>query len=576
MTSGEPKKLQRRLAAIMAADVVGFSNLMGEDEAGTVVRVKRLQSEVIEPHVAEHGGRIVKTMGDGFLVEFPSASGAIECAVAIQEALSGGGAHVNSQAIQLRIGINLGDIIIETDGDVFGDGVNIAARLEQIADPGSVFISGKVHEEVRGKLPYTFEDKGEQQVKNVERPLRVYALSGRHGMGITAEASARTLLLPDRPSIAVLPFTNMSGDPEQEYFADGVVEDIITALSRVRLFFVIARNSSFTYKGKAVDIRRVGRELGVRYVLEGSIRKAGSRVRVTGQLIESETAGHLWADRYEGAIEDVFDLQDQITASVVGVIAPRLELAEIERSQRKPTESLNAYDHFLRGMALQYQGTRESVSAALRHFETAISLDSNFASAYAMATRCYALRKAQFWTENPKEDVAQTIRLAQKAVSLGKDDAVTLYASGYALAFVAGDLAAGGALLEEALALNPNLAIAWSNSGFVKLWSGEVETAIECIMRAVRLSPLDPMLHVMESAIAHAHYQADRFEQAASWAEKALRRQPTWTPAARVAAASYAQARLSGQVEQAMARLRAMQPELRVSNLRDVTGPYRP
>ena len=340
----------RRLAAILAADVVGFSSLMGQDEEGTLARIKSLRREVIEPKVKEHHGRVFKTTGDGLLVEFSSPVEAVRCAVGVQEALAAQAAQEPSQALQLRIGINLGDIMIEEDGDVYGDGVNIAARLEQLAEPGGISISGKVYEEVRDKLPYSFEDQGEQQVKNIARPVRVYSLrAAPTGTGRLQQRSA--LPLPDRPSLAVLPFTNMSGDPEQEYFADGVVEEIITALSRVRWFFVIARNSSFTYKGRSVDIRQVGRELGVRYVLEGSIRKAGNRVRITGQLIEAASGRHVWADRFDGELADIFDLQDRITESVVGAIEPSLRRAEIERASAKPTDDLDAYDLYLQALA---------------------------------------------------------------------------------------------------------------------------------------------------------------------------------------------------------------------------------
>ena len=342
------QKPQRRLAAVLAADVVGFSALMGQDEEGTLARIKDLRREVLEPKVNDHQGRVVKTTGDGILVEFSSPVEAVRCATEIQECLAATGSRESPKALQLRIGINLGDIIIEADGDIYGDGVNVAARLEQMAEPGGIWDSGKVYEEVRDKLPYSFEDQGEQQVKNITRPVRVYSLQAAP-TDTGAPSTRPALPLPDRPSLAVLPFTNMSGDPEQEYFADGVVEEIITALSRVRWFFVIARNSSFTYKGRSVDIRQVGRELGVRYVLEGSIRKAGSRVRVTGQLIEAANGRHVWADRFDGELADIFDLQDRITESVVGAIEPSISRAEIERSSAKPTHDLDAYDLYHAG-----------------------------------------------------------------------------------------------------------------------------------------------------------------------------------------------------------------------------------
>src|SRR5712671_6026387 len=363
----------RRLAAILAADVVGYSRLMGADEEGTLERLKALRRELVDPKIAEHHGRIVKTTGDGLLVEFASVVDAVRCAVAVQQAMPERDTGVAADSrIELRIGINLGDVIVEGD-DLYGDGVNIAARIEALADAGGVFVSDTAHDHVRDRLPFLFEDLGEQQVKNIARPVRVYRVRAAlthpdaHAPGsplsrIAGEGAERQrreagegsspLLLPDKPSIAVLPFANMSGDAEQEYFADGMVEEIITALSRIRWLFVIARNSSFTYKGRAIDVKQVGRELGVRYVLEGSVRKAGSRIRITAQLIEAMTGAHLWADHFDGSLEDVFELQDQVAISVAGVIEPTLRAAEIRRSSERPMPDLTAYDFYLRALAV--------------------------------------------------------------------------------------------------------------------------------------------------------------------------------------------------------------------------------
>ena len=343
----------RRLAAILAADVVGYSRLMGIDEEGTLAALKTHRREIIDPLITQHQGRIVKTTGDGLLIEFGSIVDAVRFAVVMQQGIESSNAHVDeSRRIRFRIGINVGDVIVEGD-DIFGDGVNVAARLEALADPGRICVSATVREHVAEKLPIGFADLGEHVVKNIARPVHVYRIETRlEPKNVSSGDPAPTqLVLPDKPSIAVLPFQNMSGDPEQDYFADGIVEDIITALSRMRWLFVIARNSSFTYKGRAVDVTQVGRDLGVRYVLEGSVRKAGNRVRITGQLIDTATGAHLWADRFDGGLDDIFDLQDQVTSSVVA-IAPRLEQAEIERAKHKPTESLDAYDYFLRGMAV--------------------------------------------------------------------------------------------------------------------------------------------------------------------------------------------------------------------------------
>jgi TolB-like protein/Tfp pilus assembly protein PilF len=386
---------------------------------------------------------------------------------------------------------------------------------------------------------------------------------------------APALALPDKPSIAILPFQNMSGDPEQEYFADGVVEEIITAISRMRWLFVIARNSSFTYKGRDVDVEKVGCELGVRYVLEGGVRKAANRVRITGQLIDAATGRHLWADRFEGSLEDIFDLQDQVTASVVGAIAPKLEQAEIERATRKPTESLDAYDYYLRAMANLYQWTKESNGEALRLLHRAIELDPNFASAYGVAAWCYVWRKTQGWITDGAQEAAEATRLARRAVELGKDDAIALSAGGYALAHIAGDLDSGVAYIERALELNPNLAGTWLNSGWVRVWLGEPEVAIEHLARAMRLSPLDPILFRMQGAIASAHLFAGRYDEASSWAEKALRENPNHQQALRVAAASHALAGRLEEAQKAIARMRQLDPNVHISNLKDRLPAFR-
>ena len=382
-------RVERRLSAIMAADVVGYSRLTGLDEEDTHVRLTNLLRSLVEPKIAEHRGRVVKNTGDGFLAEFSSVVDAVRCALDVQRGMADRNINVpQEKRIEFRMGINIGDVIIDR-GDIFGDGVNIAARLEGVAEPGGICVSGRVLEDVQGKLKIAFEDAGDQQLKNIVRPVRVYRLR------LGGEPLARRVLLPlpDKPSIAVLPFQNLSDDPEQEYFADGVVEEIITALPRFRHLFVIARNSSFTFKGRQVDVKQVGRELGVRYLLEGSVRRAGSRVRVGGRLIDALTGTHLWADRFDGDLEDIFELQDQFTATVVGAIAPKLEEAEIERAWRKPTQNLDAYDYYLRGIAVfnepGREDSREANEDALRLFYKAIELDPNFASAYGMAAHCF-------------------------------------------------------------------------------------------------------------------------------------------------------------------------------------------
>jgi TolB-like protein/class 3 adenylate cyclase len=559
--------MEHRLAAVVMADVVGYSRLMEADEAGTLAAWKERRTSILEPTVRAHGGRIVKLMGDGVLIEFGSAMHAVTGALELQRKMIEANIPVtDARRIVLRMGINLGDVIGEA-GDIYGEGVNIAARLEALAEPGGICISAKVHEEVRGKLPSIFEDMGEQALKNIARSIRVYRV--RAGSAIEAASpQPPDLSLPDRPSIAVLPFQNMSGDSEQEYFADGMVEDITTAMSRLRWLFVIARNSSFTYKGRAVDVKQVGRELGVRYVLEGSVRKAGTRVRVTGQLIDTSTGAHLWADRFDGELANIFDLQDQVTASVVGAIAPKLEQAEIERAERKPTQSLDAYDYFLRGMAAFNKFTQASNETALAHFYRAIELDPRFAAAYGMAARCYLQRKGFGWVADRDREVAETRRLAGQAAELGRDDAVALSAAGMALIAVAGDLDEGADLVEQAVVLNPNLAWAAHFSALTKAFLGEPGPAIEHAARAMRLSPQDPQMFAMQSATALAHFIAGRYDAASSWAEAALRQRSNFLMALGIAAASGVLAGKTEQAQKAMARLRELNPALRMSNVK--------
>jgi TolB-like protein len=429
-------------------------------------------------------------------------------------------------------------------------------------------------------------DSGEEQrlIKTLPRKGFRFAGQVREAQGPAGAASSDkpiepprpALTLPDKPSIAILPFTNLSSDPEQDYFADGMVNDIITALSHFKSLFVIARNSSFTYKGHAVDVKQIGRELGVRYVLEGSVRKAANRVRITGQLVDTSTGAHLWAERFDGGLSDVFDLQDQVTESVVGAIAPAVEKAEIERAKRKPTERLDAYALYLRGLAKLYQfGNRQANDEALRLFNSAIELDPDFASAYGRAAHCYVGAKTNGWISDTANEIAEVTRLAQRAVELGKDDAIVLTPSGWALAFVVHDLEVGAALIDRALVLNSNLAEAWFYGGWVKNYLGEPETAIERFARAMRLSPLDPRAMSIRSGTAYANFFLGRYDEAASWAAMALQDNPDFQPGLRVAAASNAMAGRPEQAHKAMARLRQLNPALRVSTLKDVRGPYR-
>jgi len=552
----------RKLAAILAADVVGYGLLMGADEEGTLTRLKAHRRSLVDRKLSEYRGRIVKTTGDGMLVEFSSALDAVCCAVDIQRGMAEKNAHLSpDKRIEFRVGVNIGDIIVSRSGDVFGNSVNVAVRLENIAEPGGICVSGRVKEDVEGKLDVLFEDAGEQRLKNIATRVRVYQVRIKGGTATQAPVVA------DKPSIAVLPFENLSEDPRQEYFADGMVEDITTALSRIRWLFVIARNSSFVYKGKAIDVKQVGRELGVRYVLEGSIRKSKNQVRITGQLIDASTGGQLWAGRSEGNLEDVFGLQDQITESVVGQIAPELERAEIDRAKRKPTERLDAYDYFLRGMANFHQQTNETNSEALRLFYKAIELDPDFALPHGLGGICYSRRKTRGWATNNAQELAEAERLARRAVELGRDDAVALYTAGFTLAHVVGDLDAGADLIDSALAIDPNSAGGWYYGGWVKIMLGEPEQAITYQARSMRLSPMDPLRGLMRTATGFAHLLAGRYDEAISWAQKACLDQPNFPVAWRLLASSSA---LSGRLDQgqkALARALQLDPQLDMSIL---------
>ena len=567
------ERLERRLTAILAADVAGYSRLTGADEEGTHVRLKEHLRLFIDPKIGEHRGRVVKNTGDGMLAEFGSVVDAVRCAVDVQRGMAERNAETpQEKRLEFRIGINVGDVISD-DGDIFGDGVNIAVRLEEIAEPGGICVSRRVQEFAEGQIDLTFEDVGDQKLKNIALPVRVYRVQ----LANDTMRPRPALMLPDKPSIAVLPFQNMSGDLEQDYFADGMVEEIITALSRMRWLFVIARNSSFTYKGRAVDVKQVGHELGVRYVVEGSVRKAQNRVRIIGQLIDATTGAHLWGDRYEGALEDVFDLQDQVTASVVNAIAPKVEKAEIERVKRKATERLDAYDYYLRGMSsLHQEKSKKATSEALRMFKRAIDLDPDFASAYGMAASCYVRRKVYGWMSDSAKETFEARHLARLAARLGKDDPVALCWAGHTLAHVVEDLDGGAALIDHALVLDPNLATAWHFSGWVRLYLGNLEVAIDHLTHAMRLSPLDPYLFAMQTGTATAHFVAGRYDEALSWAEKAIRLQSNFLGTIRIFAASSALAGRIEDAQKAMARVRQIAPALRISNLQNAVPFRRP
>jgi adenylate cyclase len=551
------ERVERRLAAILAADVVGYSRLMGQDEAGTLARLRTHRRELIDPKIAEHKGRIVKTTGDGILIEFPSVVEAVACAVAVQRGMAERNAGTpEDQRIVFRVGVNLGDVIVE-DGDIHGDGVNVAARLEALAEPGGVCVSGTVRDHIGDRLDLAFNDMGDQSLKNIARPVRVYRarLGGMEGgTAAVSVESGPVLALPDKPSIAVLPFANLSGDPEQEYFVDGMVEEIITALSRIRWLFVIARNSSFSYKGQSSDVRQVGRELGVRYVLEGSVRKAGGRVRITAQLIDAVTGAHLWADRFDGSLEDVFDLQDKVASSVAGVIEPALQTAETARSAGRPTNDLTAYDLYLRAYAMNLSS---AIPEALRLTEQAIARDPHYGSALAWAAYCCYRVLLDDRSEDRAADRRKGADFARRALVVAGDDPGILVNAAQALAYFGEDIGAMKALVDRALALNPNYARGWLVSGILRNWAGEPDIAIEHVEAALRLSPrarVGSSLHV----IGAAHFYARRFDEAVPKLLLAIQDDPSYPATYRVLAACYAHMDRLDDARAIVARLRAI------------------
>jgi TolB-like protein/class 3 adenylate cyclase len=546
----------RRLAAILAADVAGYSRLMGADEEGTHERLKAHLRELVEPKIAEHRGRVVKNTGDGMLAEFSSVIDALRCATDVQAGMNERNAAMPAdKRIEFRIGIHQGDVVIE-EHDIFGDAVNVAARLEGLAQPGGICVSARVRGDAAGKLDLSFEDLGQQQLKNIARPLRVYRVR-EDRLGEAMVTTPSRLPLPEKPSIAVLPFQNMSGDPEQEYFADGMVEEIITALSRIRWLFVIARNSSFTYKGQAVDITRVGQELGVRYVLEGSVRKAGGRVRITAQLIEALSDAHLWADRFDGSLEDIFELQDKVAISVAGVIEPTLQAAEIRRSSERPTSDLTAYDLYLRALACN--PSEQGIFAALDLFKLAIERDPHYASALAGAAFCHMRLHLSGWGKDPDEDHHQGVDLARRALQVTGDDPGVLAWSAYVLAYFGEDIDAAIQLIDRALALNPSFAYGWHWSGWLRLWAGQPETAIGHFETSSRLSPHARTASTL-MALGVAYFFSHRFEDAVAMLLRALQEQPDWAPTYRVLGACYAHIGRVDDARTIIERLRAIMP----------------
>ncbi len=532
------ERVARRLAAIFAADVAGYSRLMGQDEVSTL-RALTAHREIMDQLIVDHGGRIANTAGDSVLAEFPSAVDAVVCAVEVQTALDALHECADSKhPLRFRIGVHIGDVMIR-GGDLLGDGVNIAARLQALADPGGVCVSSEVHRHVRKTSLLAFKDLGEQQVKNIDEPIRAFAAlvptesseqaSALHGSNRPA---AR-----DRPTIAVLPFANLESDPGQDYFADGVVDEIITGLAHIHWLTVIARNSSFAFKGRTSDVRQIARDLGVRYVLEGSIRKSGDRIRISSQLVEAETGGHLWANRFDGSLADVFDLQDQITEGVVFALEPTLRKAEIARAKRKRPDDLDAYDLYLRAVAHMYETTPQGREAALAFVQQALAINPDYAEAHGVAAWCYLAKT--LWEGGLSNDHREAaLRHARAVQVLQSEDATTLAHAAIALALATRDLDAALELIDRALALNPNSVHAHDHGAVISTWAGRYDRAHALADRALRLSPFDPLSVMAFAAKAGAFLMQGQYNEALSNARKGLQIYPNHTPSFLIAIAS--------------------------------------
>jgi adenylate cyclase len=527
--------VQRRLAAILAADVVGYSALMQRAEEATYAEFDRLIRELIKPSLSRHNGRLIKTTGDGAIAEFASPSAAVQCAMEIQESIS-----LGQSSLELRIGINLGEVIVGADGDLFGDGINIAVRLEGRADPGGILISDKVYLEVETKLDFAFEDRGEQQLKHISKPVRTFAVRAAAHGALSDRLTVVGPPRPEKPSIAVLPFENMSGDNEQEYFADGMVEEIITALSRFKSLFVIARNSSFTFKGRAVDIKEVGRRLGVRYVLEGSVRRAAGKVRITGQLIDAVTGAHIWADRFERDLTDIFALQDELTVAIVSAIQPKLRQTEITQAVRRRSENLTAYDLWLRGMHQFYLATREGHAEAIRLAHRALELDPRYGLAAGLAGVCHMLNVLFGYASDPQFERSEAIRLSRLALDSEGEDPEILALAAMISAFMVGDVEGEIEMADRALELNANSHTAWLARAWIYETAGRPEEAVYGFERALRMSPVDPMTHQTLVGMGFALIELGRFDEAIAAAKKALRWNSSYSVAYRCLASAYA------------------------------------
>jgi adenylate cyclase len=565
------ERVERRLAAVLAADVAGYSRLMGRDEESTLAQFKAFRKTLVDPTIASHRGRIVKNTGDGMLVEFASPVDAARCAIFIQQEMAGQNSSVPPELrIEFRIGIHVGDIIIDDD-DIFRDGVNIAARLEGIAEPGGICISDDAHRHIRGKVDSSFDDIGEQNLKNIAEPMRTWRIrlageaAGMVRSGLPPVQP--TLSLPDKPSIVVLPFDNMSAEAGQEYLADGIVEAITAALSRIRSFFVIARNSAFTYKGHPTNVRDIGKELGVAYLLEGSVQKAGNRLRIIVQLVETEGGAHVWSSRFDGGIDEFFDLEDRITEQVAGALQPSIRIAEIERSRRKRPQDLGCYDYTMRAMPYVWALEKDGTSQALDLLEKALRIDPGYPLALSLAGWCHAQRGVYNWTDDIAGEQAMARALAERAANLSSDDPFILAVLGAVHTFVRNHGTAR-VLLERALSLDPNGAWAWSRLGWLENYADEPRKAIENFERALRLSPVDPMNFNNYAGIGSAYEVAQEYEKAAAFYQRALEEQPNAGWLYRNLTSSLSGAGRIDQASHAFAEMMRYYPDLTISKFR--------
>jgi adenylate cyclase len=563
---------RRKLIVVVHADVVGYSRLIGLDDVGTLDRMRRLRREVIDPAIAAYGGRVVNTGGDALLMVFDSVDGAVRSALRVQERVPVfDGEAPSDRAIRFRIGINVGDVI--PDGtDVHGDVVNVAARLQAECAPGGICVSRAVRDHMQGRSDVAFEALGSLNLKNIARPVEAFMLRSAATAGALSSVEQSllhgggTLPLPDKPSIAVLPFQNMSGDPEQEYFADGMVEEIITALSRIRWLFVIARNSSFTYKGQTIDVKQVGRELGVRYVLEGSVRKSGNRVRITAQLIEAETGTHLWADRFDGLLEDVFELQDRIAISVAGIIEPALQAAETARSASRPTADLTAYDLYLRAHEMVFSSSAQ-IPDALPLLEQAIARDPRYGLALAWAAYCHMRLCVDGVSDDPEAHRRKSVDFARRALEAHGDDPIVLAEAAFALGVLGENIGAMIALVDRAVALNPSFARGWHISGTLRTLAGQNDLAVDHCETSLRLSPRSRVSMPTLAMIGAAHLFAQRFDEAEAKLLLAIQQEPYFPYSHAYLAACYAYMGRLTEAREALSRLQAVAPHFSYTSL---------